>query len=202
MPRNPLNPRFKWTDELKQELLDRNAAGETCAQICRDDHMPEPLAVYKLRTADASFALRYAQARDAQLESWEDEIVDISSDGRNDWLEREFKSGRIEKVLDREHFERSRLRVDAKKWIMAKRNPARYGDAMRIEGDMGPRAIIKPEPLSPAAWAEKHGGVIIDQTVAKPAIPGAIGRELPRRFGPADAEVELAPADLGKRKVE
>jgi hypothetical protein len=193
-------PRFPWTNDLKDEILGRIAKGETLRQIVRGKHMPSDFEIYELRRADAAFALSYAQARDQQLEVWEDELIDIAENGRNDWMEREMRSGRMERTLDREHFERSRLRVDARKWIMAKRAPQRYGDAMRIESDMGPRAIIKPEPLSPAAWAEKFGATIIDARAVK-AVPSAIGEAPRRQYGPDDAEVEIAPRDPGKRQI-
>jgi hypothetical protein len=201
--RKPGRPPFQWTDDIKAEILARIAAGETLRQVCRDEHMPEQTIVYELRARDREFAVAYARARDAQLEAWEDEILDIANDGTNDWVDREVARGRIERQVDREHIERSKLRCDQKRWIMSKRAPQRYGDAMRIEGELGLKAVIKAEPMSAEDWAKKHGAKIIDAAPTL-AIPGALGkltapvRDDVDRQG--DEDEPFAP-DPGKRKI-
>jgi hypothetical protein len=196
--RKPGRPPFPWTDDLKAEILARIAAGETLRQVCRDDRMPEQTIVYELRARDREFAVAYARARDAQLEAWEDEILDIAENGSNDWIDREVARGRIERVVDREAIERSKLRCDQRKWIMSKRAPARYGDLVRLEGELAVKGVIKAEPMSAEDWAKKHGATIIEATPIRP-VPGAISSPPPCRdepkFGPA-----FTP-DPGKRKI-
>jgi hypothetical protein len=196
---------FHWTEELKDEICRRIAEGETLRQICRDRHMPNHVVVYELRACDRAFGTAYARARDAQLESWEDELLDIAQDGTNDWVEREVARGRIERVLDREHYERSKLRCDILRWTMSKRAPQRYGDAMRIEGELTARAVIKAEPMSAEDWAKKHGANIIDATPL-PAISGALGKPLQPSSSTDivkdedEADLSFVP-DPGKRRI-
>jgi hypothetical protein len=64
-----------------------------------------------------------------------DEIIDIADDGSNDWMERELESGKTIEVLNAEHVARSRLRVDARKWVAAKLKPKKYGDKTLVGSD-------------------------------------------------------------------
>ncbi len=66
-----------------------------------------------------------------------DEITDIADDGSNDYIEQEQKNGKIARVLDGEHVQRSRLRVDTRKWVLARMLPKIYGDKIALTGDDG-----------------------------------------------------------------
>ncbi len=77
------------------------------------------------------FAARYVRARELQAEHWADQIVEISDDGTNDWVERQMPNGKTETVLEHEHVTRSRLRVDSRKWLLAKLRPGTYGDKLQ-----------------------------------------------------------------------
>lgn len=79
------------------------------------------------------FADRYAHARDLMLEHWADELLDVSDDGSNDWMTREGKDGTPSFVVNGEHIQRSRLRVDSRKWLLSKLKPERYGERLHQE---------------------------------------------------------------------
>jgi hypothetical protein len=79
-----------------------------------------------------TFSQRYARAREARAEAMADEIEEISDDGRNDWYEREIAGGRTITVPDQEHIQRSRLRVDTRKWLMSKLLARKYGDRLDV----------------------------------------------------------------------
>lgn len=57
---------------------------------------------------------------------WFEEIVDIADDSSRDMVERPDGS----KALDSEHVQRSKLRVDARKWAASKLAPKKYGDRL------------------------------------------------------------------------
>ena len=84
---------------------------------------------------------RYARAREAQMDRWAEEIIEIADEGSNDWMDRQ-QGGETSRVVDHEHVHRSRLRVDAPKWLMAKLAPKRYGDKTVISGDGGAPLVI------------------------------------------------------------
>ena len=72
------------------------------------------------------------RAREMQAENFADEIVDISDNSTNDWVDREVGSGRTTRVLDHEHVQRSRLRTDVRLKLMEKFAPDRYGPRSQV----------------------------------------------------------------------
>jgi hypothetical protein len=70
-----------------------------------------------------------------QLEYWADETIEIADDGQNDWMERERPDGGIDVLLNGEHVQRSKLRIDSRKWLLSKLKPERYGDSLKHIGD-------------------------------------------------------------------
>jgi hypothetical protein len=150
----PRKPRAR-EGETKPQVVDNTpfdtviellATGEPLRQICRRDGMPSPWAVLKRVERDEEFGQRYARARSIGCEVIADEIMEISDDGSNDWIERETESGRIEKVLNHEHLQRSRLRVDSRKWLLSKMKPEKYSDSSKVTLDgTGPGGAIQSE---------------------------------------------------------
>lgn len=136
------------TPEVKAELLARVADGESVRQICDSAHMPSRSVVYLAMANDRDFSDHYARAREAQIERWADEIVEISDDGTNDWIERENKDGSKFDAIDHEHISRSRLRVDTRKWIMSKLLPKKYGDRLIAEHSGKDGGPIQTEDVS------------------------------------------------------
>lgn len=66
----------------------------------------------------------YARAREDQADTLADEIVEIADDGTNDTY---LNSDGIA-LTNQDVIARSKLRVDARKWIAAKLKPRKYGD--------------------------------------------------------------------------
>jgi hypothetical protein len=80
------------------------------------------------------FSAQYARARDMQLETWADEVMEISDDARNDWMERQAKGDEAPSVqVNGEHIQRSKLRVDSRKWMLSKLKPEKYGERIKTE---------------------------------------------------------------------
>ena len=64
-----------------------------------------------------------------------EDILVISDDSTNDWMDREYGKGNVVRVTDPEALQRSKLRVDTRKFLMAKMKPKRYGDKLDITSD-------------------------------------------------------------------
>lgn len=116
------------TPEMASEICRRLANGESLRQICRTPGMPDESTVREwARNDHEGFSPHYERARELQLDAWADEQIDIADDGSNDWIEREHRDGRIEVVPDREHIQRSTLRISVRQWIMERTAPKRFG---------------------------------------------------------------------------
>lgn len=132
-----------FTPELALNICTRMAEGESLREICREEAMPSRTTVCAwLLKGEAGkagdedyvcFLNQYTRACAERADNMFDEIEEIADDGSNDYLERTGKDGKPYKALNTEHVQRSRLRVDTKKWILSKMIPKKYGD--RIQQD-------------------------------------------------------------------
>lgn len=123
----------KFNGTVADQICGRMAEGETLRQICRDPAMPARSTVYRWLSKNPSFADQYARAREALVESWADEIIDIADDGTTDYITKVGRNGAEYEAVDQEHIQRSRLRVDSRRWLLSKLNPGQYGDHMEVE---------------------------------------------------------------------
>ena len=124
-----------YSDKLAAKICERLAEGETLRSICRDEKMPGKTTVLRWLgdEKNADFRTQYAHAREMQADRFAEEILEIADDGSGDWSTD--KDGK--KTLDHEHVQRSRLRIDTRKWLMARMAPKKYGDKMQHTGDGG-----------------------------------------------------------------
>ncbi len=123
-----------YTAEIADTILSKLADGQTLREVCRDDAMPDERTVRTWALEDREgFATRYSQAREIGYQSIADEILEIADDGRNDWIERRKDGGEVETVIDHEHLGRSRLRFDARRWLLSKALPKIYGDRLNVD---------------------------------------------------------------------
>lgn len=123
-----------YSQAVADEICRRLAEGESLRSICRDDEMPARSHVFEWLAANAEFADQYARAKQFGIDAMADDIQEISDDARNDWME---AHGREDAgwVANGEHIQRSRLRVDSRKWLLSKLAPKKYGDKLEIAGD-------------------------------------------------------------------
>ena len=150
-----------YTPELADFILEKLAEGVSLREICREhEQTPDESTVRKWALDDVQgFAARYTRAREIGYHSMADEIFDIADDGRNDWMDRtNARTGEVDQVPNHENINRSRLRVDSRKWFLSKVLPKIYGDKLALTGaDGGPmetvtkierviRRPIKPPP--------------------------------------------------------
>ncbi len=124
-----------YTEEKGNAICERIALGESLTQICKTDGMPPKQTVLRWIVHFPSFHDQYARAREAQAEHFADEILDIADDGSNDYMKRQNGDGEEYEATNHEHIQRSRLRVDSRKWLMSKVAPKKYGDRQILAGD-------------------------------------------------------------------
>ena len=117
----------------------------TLREVCRQDGMPPESTVREWVAADREgFAAQYARAREIGYQTMADELLEISDDGSNDFMLRKRGDDEIETV-NQEAINRSRLRVDTRKWLLSKALPKVYGDRLvsEVTGKDGGNLIIE-----------------------------------------------------------
>jgi len=123
----------KFTPRLAQSILDRLRAGETLTSICAAPTFPSVATVNRWQDADPSFRDAYMRARVAQMLTWADQIVDIADDDALDMVTKRTPQGREYEAFDQQNPQRARLRIDTRKFLMAKIAPAVFGDRLEVD---------------------------------------------------------------------
>lgn len=157
-----------FSQEIADKLCAEIAEGKSLRTICdHNDSMPDKSTVFRWLRTDVQFCDQYAKAKEEGMEAIADEMMDIADDGHNDWMEVN-KNGKTQILLDREHVERSKLRIDTRKWILAKIKPKKYGDKidMTTNGKELPMPILAPLHALPSnnSNAESNGNEGSDQS--------------------------------------
>lgn len=118
-----------YTNEIADAICERIADGESLRKICLDDDMPSKSMVFRWLHQIESFRDQYARAKEEQADTLADDILDIADDNSQDkYVDEEGKTR-----VDNEVVARSRLKVDARKWIASKLKPKVYGDRIQQE---------------------------------------------------------------------
>lgn len=106
--------------------------------ICKDEDMPSRQTLFTWMRLHEEFLDQYARAKEESADALFEEIIDIADDGANDWMEREDDEGNnVGWKLNGEHIQRSKLRVDTRKWAASKLKPKKYGDKIQTEHSGG-----------------------------------------------------------------
>lgn len=129
----PIGRPSDYSQELADAICERIADGESLRRICTDEDMPAKSTVFRWLSLNTAFSDQYAKAKEEQAESLFDEILDIADDGRNDYMSSVDDEGGLAYKLMGENIQRSRLRLDARKWMAGKLRPKKYGEKIEHE---------------------------------------------------------------------
>lgn len=130
-----------YTEAIANEICERLAAGQTLRTICKDDHIPAESTVrWWVITDREGFSAHYTRARDLGLDAIAEELFDIADDGTNDWMT-VGREGAEYQVENKEVTNRSKLRVETRKWYLSKLAPKRYGE--KVEHNFGNPLSVK-----------------------------------------------------------
>lgn len=123
-----------YTPEIALEICRQLVEGSSLRSITRSESMPSIPTVYSWFKKHPEFLKQYQQAKEDQIDTFADEIIEISDDGTNDFVEKiNKKTGEVYVVVDHEHINRSRLRVDTRKWVCERMKPKKYGPKSEID---------------------------------------------------------------------
>ncbi len=144
----------KYTEEIALKICEEIAtSSKSLKRICEPDEMPTVRTVLSwLSEGDKeggkpefkAFLHQYARARDQQADFLAEEILEIADDGSNDLM----TVTRGDTTYEQENKEvtnRSKLRVDARKWIASKLKPKKYSDRLDLNHEGEQTIIVKFE---------------------------------------------------------
>ena len=116
-----------YSKELADKVCSRIAEGLSMRSVCEPDDMPATSTLFKWIREIPEFSQQYACATEERTEAMSEDILDISDKSSGDWETRKFGGTEIQ-VVNNEAVQRSKLRVDTRKWLMSKMKPKKYGD--------------------------------------------------------------------------
>lgn len=105
-----------FTQEIFDKICERMADGESLRAICKTKGMPAKRTVLRWVAADDTLAKQYAEAQLMRAEHYFDEIVEIADNGTDP--------------------AKTRVQVDARKWVLSRMNPKKYGDKMDLTANI------------------------------------------------------------------
>lgn len=118
-------------DDIKEEILELLRTGKTLSSICDGDkRFPASHTVIGWANEEGEFADRYARARLHGYQTMADQLLDVADTKGTD-------------------FQRNRLMVDTRKWLLSKALPKIYGDKLTLDGEVEVKktyVIAQPEP--------------------------------------------------------
>lgn len=102
--------------DCRDRILEGLADGRSLRSICREDGMPSVSTVMRWLGQDTDWQEQYTRARAAGDDAMAEDIQDIADSEDLDPNDR-------------------RVRIDARKWLLGKRQPKKYGEKVTHAGD-------------------------------------------------------------------
>ena len=126
---------IKWTVEKKEiavkEILLEIMKGRSLTAILKTEergNLPSKVTFFEWLKEDEELTNQYARATEVRADIIFDDILAIADENTNDTS---INENGIE-VVNNDVIQRSRLRIDARKWVLSKLNPKKFGDKTDI----------------------------------------------------------------------
>ena len=130
---------MSYSEKDKQKIFDDICDiiinGKSLRTALKEVNIINPSTFFEWIRKDEAKAEQYARATIERADLIFEDIFDIADDGTNDYMTIINKNGIEVEVLNTEHVQRSRLRVDARKWALSKMMPKKYGDKPETKED-------------------------------------------------------------------
>lgn len=132
-----------YTEEEKIDILDI-----ICEDIINGASLRKAISKHKPLKATTFFKWlrddeikreQYARATIERAELMFEDMFDIADDGTNDWMEKFNDKGESTGwAVNGENIQRSRVRIDTRKWALSKMMPKKYGEKLDVTTDGQP----------------------------------------------------------------
>lgn len=139
----------KQKEEIFESIVKEIQSGKALRNILKQEGMPSSQTFYLWLEDDESKSKRYAGACEDRADAIFEEMLEIADDGTNDFMSIQ-KGNSTYNTEDKEVTNRSRLRIDTRKWMLSKLMPKKYGDKLDIttDGERLNSPIMNFDPLN------------------------------------------------------
>lgn len=128
---NPVGRPSDYTQNKADAICEQLALGVSLRSVCKQEDMPSIATVFKWMRTNEEFLKQYARAKQESADAMAEEVLDIADNSANDYMDKQFGETKV-RVVDQENIQRSRLRVDTRKWLMSKMKPKKYADKIDV----------------------------------------------------------------------
>jgi hypothetical protein len=129
-------------ENIFNEICDKIQKGRSLRSIIKDDGMPDLSTFYVWLKEDDEKSKHYAYATEARAEMIFEDILAIADKSDDDII---IDENGIPQT-NHDVINRSRIRIDARKWMLSKMIPKKYGD--RTDITSGGEKIQNPSVIS------------------------------------------------------
>ena len=129
-----------FTQEKADGICALLSEGLSLREVCAQEGRPDKSTVMRWLQQNSAFRDQYVRAKEIGVEALAEDILDIADDATNDWMERRDKDGENAGwQFNGEAARRSQIRIDARKWLLSKLAPKKYGDKVEqtVQGPEG-----------------------------------------------------------------
>lgn len=140
----------KFSQATVNAICERIAKGESLRKVLEDDGMPSMSMVMRWLADEghADFREQYARATESRADKYFDEILEIADTPKAGVKTKTNAKGVVE-MTEGDMIDHRRLQVDARKFVVARLAPKKYGDKLELSGDaehpVSLRALPAPE---------------------------------------------------------
>lgn len=131
----------KQKEEIFEHIFTEISEGRALRNVLKDDLCPDVTTFYAWLDNDEEKSKQYVRACEARADAIFDEIIDIADESYGD--KKVLENG--SEIMDSEFVARSRIKIDARKWIASKLNPTKYGD--KVDLTSGNKPIQTPTTI-------------------------------------------------------
>ena len=103
-----------YSEELASKICAELASGKSLRTVCNQEGMPSRTSVFLWMSQYPAFSNQYAEAKEQSAEALAEEMFDIAD-------------------AEGEEIQRSKLKVDVRKWYLSKIKPKKYGERITQE---------------------------------------------------------------------
>lgn len=134
-------------DSIVQEVCDKIAEGRSLLSVLKDKKIYPARSTFMLWLKQSdNYAHAYTQACDQRADLIFEELIQIADNTSEDVIV--LPDGT--EVTNHEKIQRDRLRVDTRKWMLARMNPRKYSDRINVNADVNnvvqPVEFVLPTP--------------------------------------------------------
>lgn len=123
----PAHRPSSFTQEKAEKFCDLIADGMSLKQACAVIECGKS-TIFRWVGANPEFLTQYNAAMLWRTDNLADEILGIADDASEDYKDEQHGDNMPVRVVDKETLGRSTLKIEARKWLLAKLLPQRYGD--------------------------------------------------------------------------